>query len=589
MSKRTLKGGEFLITPMEESEIFLKEELPEEVVEIGATAERFMREKVVPNIKEIDGHNFDLLVDLMKEAGELGLLAIDVPEEYEGLGMDKKTSMHVAEQMGLEASFLTAFAAHTGIGVLPLVYFGTEEQKQKYLPGLAYGEILAAYCLTEPGAGTDAMGIKSKAVLTEDGQHYILNGTKQWITNAGFADLFTVFAKVDGKEFTAFLVEKDTPGLSLGEEEDKMGIKGSSTRQVVLEDVKVPVDAVLGEIGKGHLIAFGILNVGRYKLGMVCEGASKYVIEVSAKYANERHQFGMPISKFGLIQEKLGRMVYRTFAAESAGYRIAGMVDFGIDQLEEGSGKTALDAISEYAIESSIFKVLGSEVLSFCADEGVQIFGGYGFSEEYPMAKVYRDSKINRIFEGTNEINRVLIPAMLARKAMKKELPLLEFESVIVDEIKNPMKQPRPAQGVLGNEVRYIELAKRVAMFLAGVGMKKFGDDIKKEEELLGILADVCIGIFTAESAILRTRKLAEMKGEDKVALHVSATKLYVSEFLSQLPVWAKRGLNHMLEGAKLKEQSLGVKTFMPSYEINEIALQRELAAHVIEHEKYPF
>ena len=589
MSKRNLKGGEYLIASMEESDVFIKEELPEEVVEIGNTAHRFMREKVVPNIKEIDGHNFDLLVSLLKEAGELGLFAIDVPEEYEGLGMDKKTTMYVAEQMGLEASFLTAFAAHSGIGVLPLVYFGTEEQKQKYLPKLAYGEMLAAYCLTEPGAGTDAMGIKSKAVLSDDGKHYVINGTKQWITNAGFADLFTVFAKIDGEQFTAFLVERGTPGLSFGEEEDKMGIRGSSTRQVILEDVKVPVEAVLGEIGKGHLIAFGILNIGRFKLGMVCEGACKEIIAASATYANERHQFGIPISKFGLIKEKLGRMVYKTYAAESAGYRIAGMVDFGIEQLDEGSGKNALDAIAEYAIESSIFKVLGSEVLSFCADEGVQIYGGYGFSEEYPMAKVYRDSKINRIFEGTNEINRVLIPAMLARKAMKKELPLLEFESVIVDEIKNPMKQPRPAQGVLGNEVRYIELAKRVAMFLAGVGMKKFGDDIKKEEELLGILADVCIGIFTAESAILRTRKLAEMNGADAVALNVAATQLYVSEFLSQLPVLAKRGLNHMLEGAKLKEQTLGVKTFMPSYDINEIGLTRELAKVVIENEKYPF
>lgn len=588
MEKRYLKGGEFLITPMEESEIFLREELPAEVLEIGATANRFMREKVVPNIKEIDGHNFDLLVSLIKEAGELGLFSIDVPEEYEGLGMDKKTSMYVAEQMGLEASFLTAYAAHTGIGILPLVYFGTKEQKEKYLTKLAYAEMIGAYCLSEPGAGTDAMNIKTKAVLSDDGKYYTVNGTKQFITNAGFADLFTVFAKVDGEHFTAFLVEKGTPGLSLGEEEDKMGIRGSSTRQVIFEDVKVPVENLLGEVGKGHKIAFGILNIGRYKLGTVCMGASKEIIGQATKYANERHQFGLPISKFGLIREKIAKIAYKTYAIESAIYRTAGLIDNEIESLDHEDPKV-LDAIGEFAIEASITKIMGSEVLSYTVDEGLQIYGGYGYSEEYPMAKVYRDSKINRIFEGTNEINRVLIPAMLAKKAMKKELPLLEFESVIVDEIKSPMKQPRPAKGIVGNEVRYIELAKRVAMFLAGVGMKVFGDKIRKEEELLGVLADLSIGIFAAESAILRTRKLAEMNGEDKVKLHAVATQLYVNEFLGSMPMLAKKALNYMLEGPKLKESALGIKTFMPSYDINEVALQQELAKAVIEAEKYPF
>ena len=588
MEKRYLKGGEFLITPMEESEIFLREELPAEVLEIGATANRFMREKVVPNIKEIDGHNFDLLVSLLKEAGELGLFSIDVPEEYEGLGMNKKTSMYVAEQMGLEASFLTAYAAHTGIGILPLVYFGTKEQKEKYLTKLAYAEMIGAYCLSEPGAGTDAMNIKTKAVLSDDGKSYIINGTKQFITNAGFADLFTVFAKVDGEHFSAFFVEKGTPGLSLGEEEDKMGIRGSSTRQVIFEDVKVPVENLLGEVGKGHKIAFGILNIGRYKLGTVCMGATKDIIEQATKYANERHQFGLPISKFGMIREKIAKMAYRTFAIESAIYRTAGLIDNEIEGLDHEDPKV-LDAIGEFAIEASICKIMGSEVLSYAVDEGMQIYGGYGYSEEYPMAKAYRDSKINRIFEGTNEINRVLIPAMLAKKAMKKELPLLEFESVIVDEIKSPMKQPRPAKGILGNEVRYIELSKRVAMFLAGVGMKIFGDKIRKEEELLGVLADLSIGIFAAESAILRTRKLAEMKGEDKVRLHAVATQLYVNEFLGSMPMLAKKALNYLLEGQKLKESTLGIKTFMPNYDINEVALQQELAKAIIEMEKYPF
>ena len=433
------------------------------------------------------------------------------------------------------------------------------------------------------------MNAKSKAVLSEDGKHYILNGTKQFITNAGFADLFTVFAKIDGEQFTAFLIEKDTEGLSLGEEEEKMGIKGSSTRQVIMEDVKVPVENVLGEIGKGHKIAFGILNIGRYKLGMVCAGACKGVLAQATKYANERNQFGLPISKFGLIREKLAKITYKTFAAESAGYRTAGLIDFGIESLDGAVGEAVLDAIGEYAIESSIIKVFGSEVLSYAVDEGVQILGGYGYSEEYPMAKAYRDSKINRIFEGTNEINRILIPAMLARKALKKELPLLEFESVIVDEIKSPMKQPRPAQGVLGNEVRYVELAKRVAMFLAGVGMKVYGNDIKKEEEMLGVLADLCIGIYVMESSILRTRKLAEMNGDDSVKLHVMATQLVINEVLATFPALAKKALNHMLDGQKLKEQTLAIKTFMPSYEIDEIALQQEIAKVVIEKEKYPF
>ncbi len=590
--KRFLKGGEYLITPMEESEIFTVEELDEEIIEFGKTAEKFMREKVLPNAKEIDNHNFDLLLDLIKEAGELGLLSIDVPEEYDGLGLDKKTTMYVAEKMGIEASFLTAFSAHTGIGSLPLIYFGNEEQKKKYLPKLASGEWIGAYCLTEPGAGSDAMNIKTKAVLSEDGKYYILNGTKQFITNAGFADLFTVFAKVDGDKFTAFLVEKGTPGLSLGPEEDKMGIKGSSTREVILEDVKVPVENVLGEIGKGHKIAFGILNIGRFKLGVVCLGAIKEALSIGTKYAKERKQFGIEIAKFGLIKEKIANMAYKAYALEAAVYRTAGLIDNEIEKIDKSDpdyNQKVLEAVGEYAIESSVIKVLGSEYLDYAVDEVVQIHGGYGYSEEYPAAKMYRDARINRIFEGTNEINRILIPAMLARKALKKELPLLEFENVIVDEIKNPMKQPRPAQGLLGNEVRYIELAKRVAMFLAGVGMKKFGEGIKKEEEMLAILADLCMGIYTAESAILRTRKYAEMFGEDKVGLRVAATQLYVNEFLSTVPVLAQKALTYMFEGAKLKEQTLAIKTFMPTYTINEIGLKKQIADLVIEEEKYPF
>jgi len=592
MANKLLKGGEYLITPIENIDTFIVEELPDEVVEIGSTAAKFMREKVLPNAAAIDNHDYDKLVSLIKEAGDLGLLSIDVPEDYEGLGMDKKTTMYVSEQMGVEASFLTAFSAHTGIGTLPIIYFGSEEQKQKYLPDLAFGEKLGAYCLTEPGSGSDAMSIKSKAVLSEDGKHYILNGTKQFITNAGFADVFTVFAKVDGEKFTAFIVEKGTEGLSLGEEEEKLGIKGSSTRQVILEDVKVPVENVLGEVGQGHKIAFGILNIGRFKLGTVCLGAAKEVLALATKYAGERKQFGMNLSKFGLIKEKLAKIAYKTYALESAVYRTAGLIDGGIEQLDKSDAnynQKVLDEIGEYAIESSIIKVLGSEILDYAVDEALQIYGGYGYSEEYPVAKMYRDSRINRIFEGTNEINRILIPAMLARKAMKKELPLLEFEQVIVDEIKSPMKQPRPLKGVLGNEARYIELAKRVAMFLAGVGMKKFGEKIKFEEEMLAILADICMGLYTAESAILRTRKYAEMFSEEKVGLRVEATQLYVNEFLSTLPTLAKKAMNYMLDGQTLKEQSLGLKTFMPSYDIDEISLQKKLADAIIELEKYPF
>jgi len=592
MADKLLKGGEFLITPIENIKTFISEELPEEIVEIGATASKFMKEKVLPNAKAIDNHDYEKLVSLIKEAGDLGLLSIDVPEEYEGLGMDKKTTMYISEQMGVEASFLTAFAAHTGIGTLPLVYFGTDEQKEKYLADLALGEKIGAYCLTEPGAGSDAMNIKTKAVLSDDGKYYTINGTKQFITNAGFADIFTVFAKIDGEKFTAFIVEKDTEGLSLGEEEEKLGIKGSSTRQVIFEDVKIPVENVLGEIGKGHKIAFGILNIGRFKLGTVCLGASKEIVALVTKYASERKQFGLSLSKFGLIKEKIAKIAYKSYAMESAIYRTAGLLDDGIEQLDksdENYNQKVLNEIGEYAIESSIIKVLGSEILDFAVDEAVQIYGGYGYSEEYPVAKIYRDSRINRIFEGTNEINRILIPAMLAKKAMKKELPLLEFESVIIDEIKSPMKQPRPLKGILGNEARYIELSKRVAMFLAGVGMKKFGQKIKREEELLAILADICIGIYAAESAILRTRKYGEMFSEEKVGLRVEATQLYVNEFLSVLPALAKKAMNYMLEGQSLKEQSLGLKTFMPSYDITEINHLRKIADKIIELEKYPF
>ncbi|MDR6225771.1 acyl-CoA dehydrogenase family protein [Desmospora profundinema] len=589
MAEQTItKGGSYLIEEHAPADVFTPEDMTEEHKMIGKTAEDFVRDKVVPVLEEIEEHNFDHTVRLMKEAGELGLLGADVPEAYGGLGLDKISSTLLSERACRGRSFALSMGAHVGIGTLPIVFFGTEEQKKKYLPSLATGEKIAAYCLTEPGSGSDALGAKTVAKLSEDGKHYLLTGEKQWITNCGFADVFVVYAKIDGEKFTAFIVEKEFPGVSSGPEEKKMGIKGSSTRTLILDEAKVPVENVLGEIGKGHLIAFNILNIGRYKLGVGCVGSSKRAIEISAKYANERKQFKTPIAKFPLIQEKLATMAAKTFALESAIYRTGGLFEEGLSQIDGAKGTDTAKAISEYALECSITKVLGSEVLDYVVDEGVQIHGGYGFMQEYEIENMYRDSRINRIFEGTNEINRLLIPATLLRKAMKGELPVMEKTAGLQEELMMMMPSlSEEAPELLEEESKLIEHAKKIFLMTAGLAVEKYQMELEKEQEILRDVADIAIEIFAMESALLRAKKTLDKVGEEKASLQIDLTTAYVYEAFPRIEQKAKRILAAMEEGDTLRTQ-LSILKKLTRYEaINEVALKRKIAARILEEERY--
>lgn len=475
-----------------------------------------------------------------------------------------------------------------GIGTLPIVFFGNKEQKEKYLPGLATGETFAAYALTEPGSGSDALGAKTVAKLSEDGKHYLLTGEKQWITNSAFADVFVVYAKVDGEHFTAFIVERDFPGVSTGPEEKKMGIKGSSTRTLILDEAKVPVENVLGEVGKGHLIAFNILNIGRYKLGVGCVGSCKRAIEISAKYANERKQFKQPIAKFPLIQEKLAVMAAKTYALESSIYRTAGFFEKGLSHLDHAEGAEAAKAIAEYALECSITKVLGSEVLDYVVDEGVQIHGGYGFMQEYEIENMYRDSRINRIFEGTNEINRLLIPATLMRKVMKGELPFMEQASGLQEELMMMMPTLSEEEpGLLEPEAERIDYAKKIFMMVAGLAVEKYQTELEKQQEIIRDLADIAIEIFAMESAYLRAKKALQKEGAEKAQAKVDMTTAYVYEAFPRIEQRAKHTLTAMEEGDTLRTQ-LSILKKLTRYEpINEVKLKRIIAKRILKAEAY--
>ncbi|SDW77131.1 Acyl-CoA dehydrogenase [Marininema mesophilum] len=586
--KTIIKGGSYLIEDHSPQDIFTPEEFTEEQKMIGKTTEDFAKDKVLPVLEEIEGHNFDHTVKLLGQAGELGLLGADVPEAYGGLGLDKISSSLITEKFAVARSFALSHGAHVGIGTLPIVFFGNDEQKKKYLPPLASGEKFAAYALTEAGSGSDALGAKTVAKLSEDGKHYILNGTKQWITNSAFADIFVVYAKVDGEKFTGFIVEKDFPGVSTGAEEKKMGIKGSSTRTLILDDAQVPVENVLYEIGKGHQIAFNILNIGRYKLGVGTLGSSKRVIEISAKYANERKQFNTPISQFPLIQEKLATMAAKTYALESAIYRTGGFFEQGMSHLENAEGAAAAKAIAEYAVECSITKIFGSEVLDYVADQGVQIHGGYGFMQEYEVENMYRDARINRIFEGTNEINRLLIPGTLLRKAMKGELPVMEKLGGLQEELMMMMpslSDEEPA--LLEKEAELIANAKNIFLMGTGLAVEKFGMKLDKQQEILSDAADIAIEIFAMESALLRTKKAIEKDGEEKAKAKVELTTAYVYEAFPRIEQCSKRILAAMEEGDTLRTQ-LSILKKLTRYDlINEIELKRNIAKRIIEEECY--
>ncbi|RPF50358.1 acyl-CoA dehydrogenase family protein [Aquisalibacillus elongatus] len=588
-TEKVFKGGGFLVEDVQAEDILTPEDFTEEHKMIAKTTEEYVKNEVWPVIDNLENHEFDKSVELLKTAGELGLLGADVPEEYGGLELDKIASSLITEKMSLAGGFSISHGAHVGIGSLPIVFFGNEEQKQKYLPALATGEKLAAYALTEPGSGSDALGAKTTAKLNESGTHYVLNGEKQWITNSAFADVFVVYAKVDGDKFTAFIVEREFPGVSTGAEEKKMGIKSSSTRTLILEDAEVPVENVLGEIGRGHVIAFNILNVGRYKLAIGGVGGAKRAVEVATQYANERKQFDTPISQFRLIQEKIASVAANTYANESAVYRTVGLFEQrlgGLTKEQQNEGNEVAKSIAEYAIECSMNKYMATELLDFAADEAVQIHGGYGFMQEYEVERMYRDSRINRIFEGTNEINRMIVPGTFMKKAMKGELPLLQKAQGLQEELMTFMPEP-VGDEPLEQEFYLLKNAKKIGLLVAGLAAQKYGEKLEQEQELLVNIADIAAEIYNMESAILRTQKSFDSVGVDKSQQKLLYTQVYVQEAFNRIDAHAKETLIASDEGDSLRMMLGALRKLTRHDPINVIEKKREIAATIIDAEKY--
>jgi len=590
LAEKYIPGGSFLYEDAGPDEMFTPEDFSDEHKMIAETTEDFVNNEVMPKADEIEELKPELSVGLLRKAGEIGLLAVDIPEEYGGLGLDKTATMIVSEKIGKTGSWAVTYGAHSGIGTLPIVYFGNPEQKKKYLPKLASAEWVSSYSLSEPGSGSDALSAKTTAVLSDDKKYYILNGTKMWLTNAGFADLYITFAKVDGEKFTAFIIEKGTPGVSLGAEEKKMGIHGSSTRELILENAKIPVENVLGEIGKGHKVAFNILNIGRFKLGAEVMGAMKEVTTNAVRYAKERHQFGQPIANFGLIKHKLGEMAIKTFVAESMVYRTAGLIDSILESAKPGSPnfeEITLKGIEEYAVECSIIKVYNSEALDYVVDEGVQIYGGYGYSEEYPMARAYRDARINRIFEGTNEINRLLMPGMLIRRATRGQLPILQKAKELLDEVLGFSMPEEIPDEFLAEEVRIIKNAKKIALLMIGGAVQKFLDKVRDEQEVLGHIADIMMEVYAMESVVNRVKKMAEAKGEDAVSIYVDVAKTYVNDALNRVRISAEQILPIIESGDTLRTYMTMLRRFTKYTPINTAMARRRIAEYLVEAERY--
>lgn len=588
-TKELIKGGSFLIEEMSYEDVFTPEDFTEEHLMIGRMTEDFVENEVMPEVEYLEQHEFDRSVKLLKQAGELGLLGADVPEEYGGIGLDKISSALIAEKMARSGGFSISHGAHVGIGSLPIVLFGNEEQKKKYLPLLASGEKLAAYALTEPSAGSDALGLRATAKLNEAGTHYIINGEKQWITNAGFADVFVVYAKIDGEKLTTFIVEKDYPGVSVGPEEIKLGIKSSSTRTLVLEDAEVPVENLLGEAGRGHVIAFNILNIGRYKLGVGAVGGAKAALAVTAEYANVRKQFNTPLSQFNLTKEKLSTMASQLYAAESSVYRTVGLFENAMSSLspeEEKDGNAVAKAVQEYAIECSLNKVFASEVLDYIVDEGVQIHGGYGYMAEYEIERMYRDSRINRIFEGTNEINRMIVPATFLRKAMKGELPLLEKAQALQDELMMLMPE-EPGDEPLAQEKYLTENAKKIGLMIAGLAAQKYGQALDKEQEVLVNIADIASLAYAMDSAVLRTEKAIAKEGVEKENQKLLYTQIFCQEALNQIDLLARETIVAVEDGDTLRIMLSALRKFTRFTPINVIEKKREAAERIIETERF--
>ncbi len=587
-----LKGGEFLIKDSDPQSIFIPEDISEEQKLMADSAREFVEKEILPKVDAIDHQEPGLVVSLLEKAGELGLLSTSVPEEYGGLGEDFNTNTFISMEMGASHSFGVSFAAHTGIGTLPILYYGTDEQKTKYLSKLASGEMKAAYCLTEPTSGSDALSAKTTAKLSDDGKYYILNGQKMWITNGGFADILITFAQVDGDKFTCFIIDTKSEGFTRGKEEDKMGIKGSSTRALFLDNVKVPKENILGEIGKGHYIAFNILNIGRFKLCAMTTGGAKRIMSNAVEYANGRKQFGQPISNFGAIKYKLAEQAIRIFVSESATLRTSGLISNKVKELVAAGStynQALIAAAEEYAIESAMLKVFGSEMLNYVVDETVQIFGGYGYSEEYPAARAYRDSRINRIFEGTNEINRLLTVDMLVKRSMKGRLDLMGPAMAIQKDLMSVPSFGEKPEGLLAKELAAIREAKKAILMIAGSAVQKFMMKLADEQEIIMNVTDMLIEVYTSESAILRTLKLASTKGEETVLPYSEMTQVYVSDSLERVNIYGKHAIAAFAEGDELKMLLLGLKRYTKFDPVNTTKLRRNIAARLIEAGKYCF
>ncbi len=579
--KKYTKGGAFLIEDYQPDDIFTPEDFTEEHKMIAQTTRDFVQNEISPKTEEMEEQDYEVITGLLRKAGGLGLLAVDIPEKYGGLELDVQSSMLVSEEFGKAGSFAVTHGAHAGIGTLPIVYYGNDEQKERYLPKFTTAELISSYSLSEPHAGSDAQSARTTAKLTDDKKHYILNGQKMWLSNAGIADVYITFAKINGEDFSAFIIEKGMEGVSLGEEEKKLGMKGSSTRQLLLDNAKVPVENQLGEIGRGFLIALNILNIGRFKLGAAVIGASKELLKHSVKYAGERKQFGKAIAEFGLIKHKIAEMGIRIFAGDSMLYRTAGLINnllHGVDESSPDAAKQKLKAIEEYAVECAMIKVYCSEILDYVVDEAMQTYGGYGYSEEYPIARAYRDARVNRIFEGTNEINRLLTPGMMLRRAMKGELGLTQAAMNVLNEILSGPSLEEEDTSLFGSEKKLIKNAKKAALMVAGGAVQKFTDKIADEQEILGHLADMLMDTYAMESTLLRTEKIVAKNGEEKAQHAIDMTKVFINDAVSRIDWSAKQALASFNEGDTLRTQLTALRRFTRYTPVNSTELRRRIA-----------
>jgi len=578
-----LKGGAWLIEATPAASVLTPERLTEEHRLIAQTTEQFVEQEAAPQLAQLEKHDWSVARQLLKRCAELGLLSVDVPEEYGGLALDKVTSLIVSERMAKSASFGATFGGQANLTILPLLLFGTADQKERYLPRLLTGEIIGAYCLSETGSGSDALGAKTKATRQADGS-FVLNGEKMWITNGGFADLFIVFAKVDGEHFSSFIVERAFGGLTNGKEEHKMGLHGSSTTAVIFQDVRVPAENLLGEIGKGHKVAFNVLNFGRFKLGGMCAGGCRGAIGEAAQYAAQRKQFGQPIASFGAIKHKLGEMIARTYALESLLYRTAGMIDDRIGGAKDGA--TAAAVLEEYAVEASIAKVAGSEALDFVLDENIQIHGGNGFVSDYPAERHYRDARVNRIFEGTNEINRLLIPGMLAKRAVKGELGIIPAARALQDELLGPPSMPAADDQPFAEERRAIDSFKKIALMVFGVAMQTYGTKLAEQQEILTYTADILIDVYSAESALLRATAAS---GAAQASLHADAARTFLNDAAARIETAARQALAVMTSGDTLRTMLAGLRRLAKFVPFDTVTLRRRLADEAVARGGYIF